>query len=86
MQNVLEIDCKKWGKIKNEIDTRYYEFKILKDPLCDDDSYDNRVDIISNRWSLILNRLQNNLIHFKVSQSLYKNILFYNFIYIMYKI
>lgn len=86
MQNTLETDCKNWEKIKNEIDTRYYEFKLLKDPLCEDDSYDNRVDIISNRWSSILNRLQNNLTHFKVSQLLYKNVLFYNLIYKMYKI
>lgn len=86
LQNTLEIDCKNWEKIKSEIDSRYYEFKLLKDPLCEDDSYNNRVNIISNRWSLILNRLQNNLLHFKVSQLLYKNVLFYNFIYIMYYI
>lgn len=79
MQNTLEIDCKNWEKIKNEIDTRYYEFKLLKDPLCEDDSYDDHIDKISNKWSLILNRLQNNLIKFKVSRSLYKNVLIYTF-------
>lgn len=46
---------------------KYDEFKSLKDPLCDDDSYHNRIDIISKKWILILNKFQNYLDKFEVS-------------------
>lgn len=43
------------------------EFKSLQDPLCEDDTYHERIDIISNRWSFILNRIQKSLNKLKVS-------------------
>ena len=53
--------------MKNAIYARYTEFKSLKDPLCEDDTYCERFDIISNRWTLVLKRLHNNSTQLKVS-------------------
>lgn len=66
-QHTLEIDCENWEKVKNLIDTHCSEFKSLKDPLCEDDIYRERFDIISNRYKLVLNRLRNNLTQLEVS-------------------
>lgn len=66
-QNALEVDFGNWEKVKNAIHSKYNEFKSLKDPLCVDDSYHDRIDIISKRWILVLNKFQNYLSKFKVS-------------------
>ncbi|VVC26815.1 Hypothetical protein CINCED_3A012694 [Cinara cedri] len=65
IKHTLEVDCKNWEKVKSSINTCCIEFKSLKDPLCEDDTYRERFDIVCNRWSLILNRLQNNLVQLK---------------------
>ncbi|XP_022178731.1 dystrophin, isoforms A/C/F/G/H-like isoform X1 [Myzus persicae] len=60
IDHTLNEDIENWIKVKNSIYARYIEFKSLKDPLCDDDTYSERFDIISSRWELILNKLHNN--------------------------
>ncbi|XP_050057098.1 dystrophin, isoforms A/C/F/G/H isoform X3 [Aphis gossypii] len=59
-KHMLDKEIENWEKVKNSIYTRYTEFKSLKDPLCEDDIYCERIDIISNRWTLVLERLHNN--------------------------
>ncbi|XP_026807467.1 dystrophin-like [Rhopalosiphum maidis] len=59
-KHILDKEIENWEKVKNAIYARYTEFKSLKDPLCEDDTYCERYDIISNRWTLILKRLHNN--------------------------
>jgi len=64
---MLNKEIENWEKVKNSIYTRYTEFKSLKDPLCEDDIYCERIDIISNRWTLVLERLHNNSTQLNVS-------------------
>lgn len=45
------------------------EFKSLQDPLCEDDTYHERINIISNRWTIILNGIQKSLTKLKVSMT-----------------
>ncbi|XP_025206146.1 dystrophin, isoforms A/C/F/G/H-like [Melanaphis sacchari] len=59
-KHMLDKEIDKWEKVKNLIFTHYTEFKSLKDPLCEDDSYCERCDVISNRWTLVLKRLHDN--------------------------
>jgi len=63
----LDKDIEHWEKVKNSIYDRYIEFKSLKDPLCDDDTYCERFDIISSRWKLVLNKLHDSSTLLKVS-------------------
>lgn len=67
LQHTLEVDCEKWEKVKNSINTHCIEFKSLKDPLCEDDTYREHADTLFDRWTLVLNRLQKKLTQLKVS-------------------
>jgi hypothetical protein len=75
IQHTLEVDCKEWEKVQNSINSHYIEFESLKDPLCEDNTYRERMDIIFNRWTIVLKRLQNNLTQLEVK--IMRNYCFY---------